>query len=115
MTGYNAESERARQFLPFAALSGFEECIADTEAQAAKGEDHPGSEDADAWWEPPVPDAQEGAYASHSQSGAFQQKCESRPWDLRLARILRHGQTNEERDAYGRSCSQEKYGRDHDI
>ena len=97
---------RARQFLPFAALCGFEGCLEDVEAgESARAAEEPASccsfgTDADD--EPPAP-------ASHPQSAAFRQMCESRPWDLRLARILRFEQQGEERETYGGSRSQEEH------
>ena len=74
--------DRARQFLPYKSLVGFEGLIDDEEAA---DEAH----FAETWDAPPA-------------SADYLRIAESRPWDLRLARILRHGQQHgEERDIRG--------------
>ena len=81
--------DRARQFLPFAALTGFAGLIDDAEAadEARFTE----------VWEAPAPPS-----ASASASAPFLRIAESRPWDMRLARILRHErQHGEECDGRG--------------
>ena len=81
--------DRAWQFLPFAVLMGFSGLI-----ERAEAEDE--ARFADSWEEP-------------SASAPFLRNADSRPWDLRLARILRHGQQyGEERDERGRQGGEQE-------
>ena len=107
--------DRARQFLPFAALTGFEGFIeaeeaADIAAHApARRSCATGFADPDAdesaegeRWHPLRPGSQE------SDSPAFREIRQSRPWDLRRARILFHEQMRYEERAHGRpDCEEE--------
>jgi len=107
--------DRARQFLPFAALTGFECFIEEEEAADIAAHAPSRSSSATGFADP---DADEGAGgeglrrsrpgARESDSSAFREIRQSRPWDLRRARILFHEQMRYEECAHGRpDCEEE--------
>ena len=89
--------DRARQFLPFAALTGFGDAINEVEA---------GEEEAfaDAW-------THRSAHSvMASDSSTFREIRQTYQWDLRRARILRHEEyLSEERGIHGRCDSEEEF------
>ena len=113
--------DRARQFLPFAALTGFEGFIdAEEQADAAtqadpRGFRATGFADPDADPRTEGEDAAPGPFAPPSDSAAFREIRQSRPWDLRSARILFHEQQKREECAHGRSNCEEELGRSHHL
>ncbi len=107
--------DRARQFLPFAALTGFEGFIEAEEVADAAAHAPSRSFCATGFADPDAVEGAEGegsrtAGIGHSvrDSPAFREIRQSRPWDLRRARILFHEQMRYEECAHGRpDCEEE--------
>lgn len=102
--------DRARQFLPFAALTGFERFIAAEERadEAAYASPRAFRATGFAEAEVDIAPARPASPGACGDSHGFREIRQSRPWDLRSARILFHERKRYEECGYGRSDCEEE-------